>query len=77
MVEWARTYLNEVIGEHMLTERLVRRTLDSLEISAKEREFLHLLRPAMDALLDEQSEEALYVGGAARLLAESRFPGSG
>jgi heat-inducible transcriptional repressor len=77
MVEWARTYLNEVIGERMLTERLVRRTLDSIEISAKEREFLHLLRPAMDALLDEQSEEALYVGGAARLLAESRFPDLG
>lgn len=73
MVEWARMYLNELISGRMVTERLVRRTLENSEVTPRERDFLRLLRPAMEGLLDEQSEEALYVGGAARLLAESRF----
>ena len=73
MVEWARTYLNELIGERILTERLIRRALDNPEISAKERGFLLALGPAFDALLDEQSEESLYVGGAARLFKEEGF----
>jgi heat-inducible transcriptional repressor len=73
MVEWARTYLNELIGDRILTERLVRRTLENPELSVKEREFLRALVPAFSVLLDEQSEEALFVGGAARLFGEERF----
>lgn len=71
LVEWARSYLNEVLSDSILTDRSVRRTLDNAELSEREREFLVSLVPAFSKLLDEQSEEALYVGGAARLLSES------
>lgn len=70
MLEWARTYLNEYLGEHILTERLARRALDNPELKEKEVGFLRTLAPAFERLLDEQAGEALYVGGASRLLAE-------
>jgi len=72
MVEWGRIYLNEVIGDRILTDRLLRQTLGNLELAPRERAFLEALRPAFAKLLDEPSSEALYVGGAARLLAESK-----
>lgn len=69
-VEWARTYLNESLSEHIVTERLVRRILESPELKERESTFLRSLRAAFDRLLDEQAGEALYVGGASRLLAD-------
>lgn len=71
LVEWARSYLNEVLSDSIITERSVRRVLDNPELTERERSFLASLGPAFSKLLDEQSEEALYVGGAARLLGES------
>ncbi|MBC7294159.1 MAG: heat-inducible transcription repressor HrcA, partial [Thermoleophilia bacterium] len=73
LVEWARTYLNETLNEHTLTARLVRKTLENPELSPREAEFLQCLAPAFQKLVDEQSEEQLFVGGASRLLAESRL----
>jgi len=70
MVEWARTYLNESLSAHMITDRLVRRTLDNPELGKKEMRFLHTLSPAFERLLDEQAGEGLYVGGASRLLSD-------
>jgi len=73
LVEWARTYLNETFDNQPLTARLIRRALDNPELSARESAFLHTLAPALEKLVDEQSQEALYVGGASRLLAAPRL----
>ena len=72
-VAWARTYLNESVEDRLLSERMVRRVLDNPELSQRERAFVHSLAPAFDRLLDEQSSEALYVGGASSLLSDERF----
>jgi heat-inducible transcriptional repressor len=73
MVEWARSYLNELMGDHILTERLARCVLGNPEMDPKERRFLDNFLPAFRKLLDESSAEALYIGGASRLLAEAPF----
>ena len=73
MVEWARTYLNELIGGRILTERSVRNALFNPDLSGREAAFLESLAPAFEKLLDEQSEQALYVGGAAGLLSDTRM----
>lgn len=70
LVDWARTYLNETFANQPLTTRLVRRTLDNPELGPREREFLRVLAPAFDRLINEQYEEELYVGGASRLMSE-------
>ncbi|OFW62201.1 MAG: heat-inducible transcription repressor HrcA [Actinobacteria bacterium RBG_13_63_9] len=72
LVEWARTYLNEMLDDQTLSARLVRRTLDNAELSARESGFLRALASAFEKLVDEQYQEELYVGGTARLLAEPR-----
>jgi heat-inducible transcriptional repressor len=73
LVEWARTYLNETLDDQTLSARLVRRTLDNPELSAREIGFLRVLAPAFEKLVDEQYQEELYVGGTSRLLAEPRL----
>ncbi len=73
MVEWARSYLNEVLEDHLLTERLVRNAAENPELASRERTFLDTLAPAFELLLDEPSSEALYIGGASRLVSESAF----
>jgi heat-inducible transcriptional repressor len=73
LVEWARTYLNETFEGQTLTARLIRRTLDNPDLSPRESQFLQALGPAFEKLVDEQSQEELYVGGASRLLAEPRL----
>ena len=73
LVEWARTYLNETLNEHTLTARLIRRTLDNPELSPRETAFLRSLAPAFERLVDEQSQEELFVGGTSRLLAEPQL----
>lgn len=72
MVEWGRSYLNELMADQMLTERLVRSVLENTELSQSEQAFLGRLSPAFHDLLGE-SADALYVGGASRLLSESHF----
>lgn len=73
MVEWARTYLNEVLEDRPLTGRLLRQAVENRELSAREHDFLGSLGPAFERLVDEPSAEALYIGGASRLLSESTF----
>ncbi len=73
LVEWARTYLNETLNDHTLTARLIRRALENPELSPREADFLRALAPAFENLVDEQSQEELFVGGASRLLAEPQL----
>jgi heat-inducible transcriptional repressor len=73
LVAWARTYLNETLGDQTLTARLVRRVLDNPDLTPSEAGFLRFLVPAFERLVDEQYQEELYVGGTARLLAEPRL----
>lgn len=68
MVEWARAYLNEMLSDVLLSERVVRRALDNPELSQKESAFLLSLASAFSRLLDEELPEELYVGGASRLV---------
>jgi len=72
LVDWGRSYLNEMMGERRLSERLVRRVLENPELSPREKALLESLAPAFHRFLDE-SVDALYVGGASRLLSESHF----
>ncbi len=73
LVEWARTYLNEMLDDRLLTARLIRRVLENPELSPREAAFLHQLEPAFSKLVDEQYQEDLFVGGTSRLLQESRL----
>lgn len=73
LVEWARTYLNEMLNDRTLTARLVRRALDNPELSTREAAFLRTLTPALEKLLDEHDKEELFVGGASRLFSEQRL----
>ncbi|MBN1630169.1 MAG: heat-inducible transcription repressor HrcA [Thermoleophilia bacterium] len=73
LVEWARTYLNEMFDDQTLTARLIRHALDDPGLSPRESAFLKMLAPAFEKLVDEQYQEELYVGGASRLLSEPRL----
>ncbi len=73
LVEWARTYLNETLDDQALTARLIRRTMENPDLSAREAAFLGSLAPALERLVDEQSQDELFVGGTSRLLAEPRL----
>ena len=73
LVEWARTYLNETLNDHTLTSRLIRHTLENPDLSAREGALLKALGPAFERLVDEQSQEELFVGGTSRLLAEPQL----
>lgn len=72
MVEWARAYLNELLGDALISERTVRRALSNPELSARESAFLSTLEAAFSRLLDEESSSELYVGGASALLDQAR-----
>ena len=68
LVVWAEEYLNERLlgtglGARMLQQRLIDPALSATEIG-----FMQRLAPAFSAI-DPESEDALYVGGAARLFA--------
>lgn len=70
LVSWAAEYLSErVAGVHLGTRQL-RQRFDDPGLSARERAFLALLRPAFTEL--EREEQQLFVGGAAGLLGEAR-----
>jgi heat-inducible transcriptional repressor len=68
LVAWAEEYLNERLlgtglGSRMLQQRLMDPALSATEIA-----FMERLAPAFGAI-DPESDDALYVGGAARLFA--------
>jgi heat-inducible transcriptional repressor len=70
LAKWAGEYLNErVAGLRLGTSRL-RRELEDPGLTAGERQFLEVLKPAFTDLL--QAEQRLYVGGAEGLLDAAR-----
>ena len=68
---WAGEYLNEELAGLELGSAALRRRFDDPALSARERAFLELLRPAFTELTGDD-EQRLYVGGAASLLGEVR-----
>jgi heat-inducible transcriptional repressor len=70
LVAWAAEYLNERVAGLQLGTHHLRQRFDDPSLSARERGFLALLRPAFTQL--ERDEQQLYVGGAASLLGDVR-----
>ena len=72
LVNWAHSYLNEVLGGMALGARMVQAKLAAPELSDAERGFLRTLAGAFTEL-ETTAEDNLYVGGAERLLSEHRM----
>ncbi len=72
LVNWAHSYLNEVLGGMAVGARMLHSKLVAPELGDAEREFLASLEPAFTEL-DESAEDTLFVGGAARLMSEDRL----
>jgi heat-inducible transcriptional repressor len=70
LAKWAREYLNERLAGLRLGTNAVRRALDEPSLSAGERRFLGALGPVFTDVM--QSEQRLYLGGAAELLDGAR-----
>ena len=68
---WAGEYLNDQLAGLALGSTALRRRLEDPGLSAREREFLELLRPVFTGLAGEP-DQRLFVGGAASLLSEVR-----
>jgi len=71
LVEWAGEYLNDQVAGLQLGTVLLRRRFEDPGLSATERGFLDVLRPAFTELVSAD-ERRLYVGGAAGLLVDAR-----
>jgi heat-inducible transcriptional repressor len=72
LVNWAASYLNEVLGGMGLGARMLHNRLFAPELGDVERRFLETLAPAFTEL-EETAEANLFVGGAERLLSEDRL----
>jgi heat-inducible transcriptional repressor len=72
LVKWAHEYVNEVLGGMAVGSRMLHAKLIAPELGAAERDFLAQLEPVFTEL-DASAEDTLYVGGAARLMAEDRL----
>jgi heat-inducible transcriptional repressor len=72
LAQWAAEYLNERLTGMGLGARMLHSRLSDPSLSPSEQAFLDRLAPAFTELA-ETAEDALYVGGAARLLSEHRF----
>jgi heat-inducible transcriptional repressor len=70
LAQWAGEYLNDTVAGLKLGTSLLRRRFEDPGLSARERAFLAVLRPAFTELVS--AEQRLYVGGAADLLGEVR-----
>lgn len=71
LATWAREFLNERVAGVRLGTSTLRRQFTDPELSARERAFLDLIRPAFVDLLAEAGTQ-LYIGGAAGLLGDAR-----
>jgi heat-inducible transcriptional repressor len=71
LVNWAAEYLNERTTGLPLGSRGLRQAFAESGLSARERSFLELLRPAFSDAAGSE-EQRLFVGGAATLLGEAR-----
>jgi heat-inducible transcriptional repressor len=72
LVDWAASYLNEVLGGMDVGARLVQSRLAAPELSDPERAFLATLALAFTEL-EDTAAETLFVEGTSRLLSEHRF----
>ena len=72
LVDWAHSYLNEVLGGMGVGARMIHAKLSDPSLRGSERDFLATLAPAFTEL-EETAEDNLYVGGAARLFSEDRL----
>jgi heat-inducible transcriptional repressor len=70
LAKWAREYLNERLAGLRLGTNAVRRALEEPSLSVGERRFLAALAPVFSEVL--QSEQRLYLGGAADLFEGAR-----
>jgi heat-inducible transcriptional repressor len=71
LAHWAGDYLNERVAGLQLGTSLLRQRFEDPGLSEAERAFLARLRPAFTELLD-QSEQRVFIGGAAGLLGDVR-----
>ncbi|HET8605953.1 MAG TPA: heat-inducible transcriptional repressor HrcA [Gaiellaceae bacterium] len=71
LAEWAGAYLNDQVAGLQLGTHTLRRRFDDASLSARERAFLDVLRPAFTQLVSDE-EQRLYIGGAAGLLVDAR-----
>jgi heat-inducible transcriptional repressor len=67
LANWAGQYLNEEVAGLRLGTSVLRRRFAGPDLSARERGFLEMLRPAFTELL--RDDQRLFVGGTASLLA--------
>jgi heat-inducible transcriptional repressor len=72
LADWGASYLNEALVGTGLGARTLRSRLSDPVLSVTERAFIDSVAPAFTELA-ETAEDALYVDGTARLLAEHRF----
>jgi heat-inducible transcriptional repressor len=72
LLDWAGSYLNEVLVGMGLGRRMLHSKLEEPCLSQRERAFLTTLAPAF-VDLEDTAEDTLYVGGAGRLLSEDRM----
>ena len=70
LAKWAREYLNERLAGLRLGTNAVRRALEEPSLSAGERRFLSALADVFSDVM--QSEQRLYLGGAAELFEGAR-----
>jgi heat-inducible transcriptional repressor len=72
LVEWASSYLNESLAGMSVGARMIGDRLTDPELGAIESEFVTVLGAALTQL-DADSDETLYMDGAARLLSDARL----
>jgi heat-inducible transcriptional repressor len=70
LVDWARAYLEETVVGRRASPSVLRRAFEDPGLTARERYFLEVIRPAFAEVADQTTE--LYIGGAAGLLGEAR-----
>ena len=72
LVDWAGSYLNEVLGGMAVGARMLPARLARADLDDRERAFLATLAPAFTEL-EYTAGDTLFVDGAARLLSEHRI----
>lgn len=72
LVDWALSYLNEVLGGLDVGSRKLLARLAEPQLGPREQGFLATLESAFTEL-EDTAEKTLYMDGAARLLSEHRF----
>jgi heat-inducible transcriptional repressor len=72
LLAWVGEYLRERLVGYGLGARMLSKRLEDPGLGASERAFVDLLAPAFASLADE-SQDALYFEGAARLLKDGRL----